>query len=96
MEEKINILLVDDNPQNLMALEAVLTCPAYNLVLADSGKTALRCLLQQDFAMILMDVQMPDMDGYETAQHILFCYRIFPRKDPRCFSVCLNTDCLMF
>ncbi len=70
MEEKINILLVDDNPQNLMALEAVLTSPKYNLVLADSGKAALRFLLQQDFAMILMDVQMPDMDGYETAQHI--------------------------
>jgi CheY-like chemotaxis protein len=73
MEEKINILLVDDNPQNLMALEAVLTSPEYNLVLADSGKAALRFLLKLDFAMILMDVQMPDMDGYETAHHKGYC-----------------------
>jgi len=70
MTEKISILLVDDKPRNLIALEASLTCPEYNLVLADSGKAALRCLLQQDFAMILMDIQMPDMDGYETARHI--------------------------
>jgi PAS domain S-box-containing protein len=64
---KTNILLVDDRADKLLALEAVLSGLGQNLVKARSGKEALRQLLQQDFAVILLDVSMPSMDGFETA-----------------------------
>jgi signal transduction histidine kinase len=63
-------LLVDDQPENLLALESVLDDSGYNLVKAHSGVEALRCLLKRDFAVIVLDVQMPGMDGFETAQWI--------------------------
>jgi two-component system, sensor histidine kinase and response regulator len=63
----VNILLVDDEPKNLMALEAVLDSLGQNLVTARSGDEALRCLIQQEFAVILLDVQMVGMNGFETA-----------------------------
>ena len=66
-EEKVNILLVDDRPDKLMALQAVLNELRQNVVVAKSGKEALRHLLQTEFAVILLDVSMPGMDGYETA-----------------------------
>jgi hypothetical protein len=66
-DEKVNILLVDDQPANLLALESILEEMGQHLVKADSGRAALRALLDQEFAVILLDVQMPDLDGFETA-----------------------------
>ncbi|NKE72938.1 response regulator [Candidatus Manganitrophus noduliformans] len=69
-EEKINILLVDDKPNNLMLLEAILESPEYHLVKAASGMEALKYILKEDFAVILLDVMMPEMDGFETAKRL--------------------------
>ncbi|MBP1153895.1 signal transduction histidine kinase [Paenibacillus sp. PvR052] len=70
MNEPIRILLVDDQQENLLALEAVLEDQNYHLVKAASGEEALRCLLKYEFAVIVLDVHMPGMDGFETAQWI--------------------------
>ncbi|HEY0370060.1 MAG TPA: response regulator [Chthoniobacterales bacterium] len=70
VDEKVNILIVDDRADKLLAHETVLAELNQNLVRARSGTEALRCLLQQDFAVILLDVNMPGMDGFETAQMI--------------------------
>jgi signal transduction histidine kinase/DNA-binding response OmpR family regulator len=67
---KINILMVDDNPKNLMALETILQAEDRNLVRATSGDEALRYLLDHDVAMILLDVYMPGMSGLDTAELI--------------------------
>jgi len=67
---KINILLVDDQPSNLMALESVLEDLDQNIEKANSGEEALRHLIREDFAVILLDVMMPGMDGFETATMI--------------------------
>lgn len=68
--ETADILLVDDLPQNLMALDAVLAPLGQRLHHAQSGADALRIILQRDFACILLDVHMPGMDGFETARLI--------------------------
>jgi len=65
--QKKNILLVDDHPENLLALEAVLGAPEFQLVRAQSGTEALKHLLQTEFSLILLDVCMPGLNGFETA-----------------------------
>lgn len=70
MADRAKILLVDDRPENLTALEAVLGALDQTLVRAGSGEEALKALLTDDFAVILLDVQMPGLDGFETAAHI--------------------------
>jgi signal transduction histidine kinase len=69
-ELKANILLVDDRPDKLLALDAILGSLNQNIVQARSGKEALRQLLKENFAVILLDVSMPGMDGFETASLI--------------------------
>ena len=64
------ILLVDDREENLLALEAILGGLGHELLRATSGQAALKHLLVEDVSLILLDVQMPEMDGYDTAAHI--------------------------
>ncbi len=66
--EKINILIVDDRPENLLVLEKLLESPDIKFIKAFSGDEALGLMLEYDFALVLLDVQMPGMDGFETAE----------------------------
>jgi CheY-like chemotaxis protein len=68
--QKARILLVDDHAENLIALEAILSSLDQELVSVRSGEAALRVLLSDEFAVILLDVVMPGMDGFETAETI--------------------------
>jgi signal transduction histidine kinase len=85
---RVNILLVDDRPENLVALESVLDELGQNLVRATSGKEALKRLLEDDYAVILLDVQMPEMDGFETAS--LIRQRERSRDIPIIFLTAIN------
>jgi signal transduction histidine kinase/DNA-binding response OmpR family regulator len=87
--QKINILLVDDNPSNLLALEEILQAPDRNLVRAASGNEALRYLLDCDVAVILLDVYMPGINGLETAA--LIRGRERSRNTPIIFLTADNT-----
>lgn len=84
------ILVVDDDPRNLIAVQEVLRSPGVEIVTADSGEGALRHVLMDDFAAILLDVQMPRLDGYEVASLI----RNRPRSSrvPILFLTAFNKD----
>ena len=69
-EDRVNILMVDDRAENLLALDAILEPLGERLVRAHSGDEALKCLLTEEFAVILLDVQMPGLNGFETAEMI--------------------------
>lgn len=85
-----SVLVVDDRPENLLALEGVLGPLDCHLVKALSGAEALKHLLSQDFAVILLDVQMPEMDGYETAS--LIKQRELSRHIPIIFVTAINKE----
>jgi diguanylate cyclase (GGDEF)-like protein len=68
MQTETNILLVDDKKENLLALEAILETPGLNIFTALSGNTALGLMLEHDFAVVILDVRMPEMDGFEVAE----------------------------
>jgi len=70
VNRRARILLVDDRPENLLALEAILEPLGHELVRANSGEDALRALLRDDYAVVLIDVQMPGMNGFETVELI--------------------------
>ena len=69
-EEKVNILLVDDQPAKLLSYEVILREIDENLIKASSGREALEHLLKSEIAVVLMDIMMPEMDGYQTMQVI--------------------------
>ncbi|HEX6911013.1 MAG TPA: ATP-binding protein [Longimicrobium sp.] len=87
---RARILMVDDRPENLMALEAILEPLSVELVRAYSGEEALRQVLLHDFAVILLDVQMPGMNGFETAQ--LIKKRERSKLTPIIFLTAINKD----
>ena len=89
-EKEVNILVVDDRPENLRALEAIMSDMGLNVVKATSGKQALKLLLNQDFALILLDVKMPDMDGFETAR--LVRERDRTKHTPIIFLTAMHTE----
>jgi len=90
MDDVPKILLVDDRPENLVALEASLSGLGCELARATSGEEALRRLLGEDFSLILLDVQMPGMDGYETAE--LLRARERSRNTPIIFLTAIYKD----
>lgn len=87
-DDQVKILLVDDHPENLLALESVLEDLGQELVRATSGIEALKQLLDDDFAVVLLDVQMPGMDGFETAS--LIRAREKTRHTPIVFLTAIN------
>src|SRR4051812_19145599 len=90
MVDKVNILVVDDRPENVLALRAVLSDPAYNVVTAGTGSEALRKILKHEFAVVLLDVLMPSMDGFETAR--LIFEREASRNVPIIFLTAAGAD----
>jgi CheY-like chemotaxis protein len=90
MTERAKILLVDDRPENLLALEAILSALDQELVRANSGEEALRALLKDEFALILLDARMPGMDGFETAARIKGRNRT--KNVPIIFLTAVDTD----
>jgi PAS domain S-box-containing protein len=88
LAEPVSILLVDDHPDNLLSLEAVLEPLGQRMVRANSGFEALRCMLNDEFAVVLLDVQMPELDGFATAR--LIREREKTRHTPIVFLTAIN------
>src|SRR4051794_38661402 len=86
----IDILLVDDKPENLGSLKAILAAPEHRLVTATSGEEALKLALRDDFAVILLDVVMPGMDGFEVARTLQQVERT--NRVPIIFLTAVATD----
>src|SRR5580698_2163685 len=87
---RTNVLVVDDRPEGLLAMEAVLSSDQYNLFKANSGHEALRYALFNDFAVILLDVQMPELDGFETAKLLRENHR--SKDTPIIFVTAINKE----
>ncbi len=68
LQEKFNILIVDDRKENLIALESIISSEELNIIKAISGNEALAAMLENDISLVLLDVNMPGMDGFETAE----------------------------
>jgi hypothetical protein len=92
--ERVKLLLVDDDPSNLVALQATLEPLDQELMIADKGEDALRLCLDHQFAAILLDVRMPDMDGFETAA--LIRSRKSSRHTPILFLTAYRSDEQLF
>src|SRR5579872_2226476 len=92
--EKVKLLLVDDDRDNLLALQAILEPLNEELMLAESGMDALRLCLEHDFGAILLDVRMPEMDGFETAE--LIRSRKRSRQTPILFLTAYRSDEQLF
>src|SRR5579864_4964622 len=92
--ERVKLLLVDDDQGNLLALQAILEPLHQELMLAENGTDALRLCLNHDFAAILLDVRMPDMDGFETAE--LIRSRKRSRHTPILFLTAYRSDEQLF
>jgi two-component system cell cycle response regulator len=88
--DKVNILLVDDRKENLIALEALLESPDLRIIKAESGNQALGLMLEFDFALVLLDVQMPEMDGFEVAE--LMRKKEKTRQIPIIFITAINKE----
>ncbi len=88
--KKSNILIVDDRPENILSLEALLDAPDMNIIKAYSGNEALGMILEYDFALVLLDVQMPEMDGFETAE--LMRSNTRTKHIPIIFVTAINKD----
>jgi Response regulator containing a CheY-like receiver domain and an HD-GYP domain len=90
VDDKAKILLVDDREENLIALEAILSSLDQDLVRARTGEQALKALLTDEYAVILLDIVMPGMDGFETARDIK--RRRKTRDVPIIFLTAVNSD----
>jgi CheY-like chemotaxis protein len=88
--EPATILLVDDRPENLLALEAILANPGYRLLTATSGQEALKLALRERFSVALIDVAMPEMNGFEVAEHLKALER--SRHTPIIFITAFGND----
>ncbi|MBX3153795.1 response regulator [Candidatus Obscuribacterales bacterium] len=89
-DSKAKILIVDDQPENLIALDALLASMDQEVIRAGSGREALKLLLSHEVALILLDIQMPDMDGYETAA--LIRQREILKHTPIIFLTAMYTE----
>jgi len=89
-DSKAKILIVDDQPENLIALDALLASMDQEVIRAGSGREALKLLLNHEVALILLDIQMPDMDGYETAA--LIRQREILKHTPIIFLTAMYTE----